>query len=396
MNWIMVILKKIQLRGMYWLLSRLLQEAERGTSFPAKLLKPLMVVIYWMVLYPLDLLKFRADPEDAFSQETLYLFYDLEVSPVTFDFSWALALAEQQRKNKGLKNLQVVFVPGEYHGLRQEAPDYETRVDYFMRIWRRNEILYPMCDLIPSCLGITVCATRREASILCNKVRPNISPDRYSVTFPIATSTRYLLKNTSQDIMSFESTLQARRYIQQWLTHRLKNRKLITITLRNTLYLPARNSNLLAWYSFVKELDTQEYFPVFLSDTDSAMDKLSNEFNEFLFFNEPAWNLNLRAALYEMSYLNLGVNNGVMALCWLNAKCRYITFKMILPETSQIDEAMKPHGFKIGQSLPFSGVYQKWVWENDDFGIILREFNLMCGLIEGRSQVSVEKTVESV
>jgi len=382
------VFKKIRSRGMSWFLSRLLQEAERATSFRGSVLRPFMRVVYLAVLYPVNKWGYFTHSEKTINKDTLYLFYDLEVSPVTFDFAWALALAEQYRIKVKLKKLHVVFVPGNNKGLREETADYEECIDLFARRWRRNEILYPLCDLLTTCEGVTICSTREEAYYICEKTRPHIFPKRYSTTFPIAHSTSHLFSNCSKDTMALRSTVQARRYIKQWLETRLANRKLITITLRCSSYMPDRNSNILAWAAFVNKLDLSEYFPVFLPDTDSAFNALPQELAGFVLFNEPAWNLNLRAAMYELSYLNLGVNNGAMVLCWLNAKCRYITFKMMVPGVPQTTRAaMTAQGFEIGESLPFATLLQKWVWEDDEADIIAREFNRMCQLILRKSNI---------
>jgi hypothetical protein len=295
------------------------------------------------------------------SNNTLYLFYDLEVSPVTFDFGWALALAEQQRRELSLEKIHVVFVPGSNDGLREESADYEACIDRFSRFWRQFEILHSMCNLLPTCKGMTHCATREEARLFCERNRFNIYPERYTVTFPIAHTTSHLLIR-SNDAMVFTASVLARRYIQQWLAPRLGGRKLITITLRHSSYMPARNSDLTQWLTFIKTLDTDRYFPVVVPDSDSALD-LKTGWEGITIFSEPSCNLQLRAALYELSYLNLGVNNGAMLLCWLNPKCRYITFKMTVPDVPQTSEdTFVKQGMAMGQSLPFATASQKWVW----------------------------------
>ncbi len=375
--------KKIFSKGWAWFIARLLQEVETSTRRFMKLFKPIMRVLFTTILYPINKLQSRMYFKNRQIDDTLYLFYDLEVAPITFDFAWALAIAVMNQKKCGFKKIQVIFVPGKYEGLREETQDYEVCVDSFSRHWRKTEILFAMCNMVSSCVGVTFCSNREEAYFLCEKVRPNILPARYSTTFPITCSPHQLLAVDFKEKMAFEATKQARRYIEQWLENRQKNRKLITVTLRSSVYMPARNNNIQAWAAFAKTIDSHEYFLVFVPDTDSALQEKPDELGEFTFFNEPAWNLNLRAALYELSYLNLGVNNGSMILCWLNAKCRYITFKMMVNDVPQTHEStFKKQGFQIGKSLPFATDYQKWVWENDDAAVIEREFKSMCLLLE--------------
>jgi hypothetical protein len=387
------VFKKIRLLGVSWLLSRLLQEAERGTTALGKFFKPLMLIFYLFVLWPVNKVRAVVYECKALDSDSLYLFYDLEVAPVTFDIAWALVLAEKERKRKNLSKVHIVFVPGKYQGLREETSDYEECIDIAERHWRRDEILFPICHLLPTCAGITYCATREEALLLCERKRASIYPKRYSASFPTTPCVHHLLKDRSKHLMSLSPTNQSKRYIEQWLKNRLHGRKLITITLRCSSYMPARNSNLCSWSDFVRQLDSKIYLPIFIPDTSNAFDEVPQELSEYVFFTEPALNLNLRAAIYEMSYLNLGVNNGPMVLCWLNAKCRYLTFKMMVPEVPQTTvSAFKKQGFEIGSSLPFAGVLQKWVWENDDVNVIEREFALMCRLIEEYHKPTIEDT----
>lgn len=377
------IFKKIYIKGWFWFIARILQEVEAGTGRFIKLLRPIVRILFFTILYPVHKVQSQVNFKNRPVGDTLYLFYDLEVAPVTFDFAWALAIAAIHQKDEGYKKIQVIFVPGNYSGLREESPDYEACVDLYSRQWRKTEILYALCNLVSVCAGVTFCGTREEAYFLCEKMRPHVLPVRYSTTFPITCSPHQLLASDSKEKMVFQATKQAKQYIDQWLKTRQKNRRLITITLRSSVHMPARNNNIQAWAAFAKTVDSQEYFLVFIPDTDSALNEIPNELKEFTLFNEPAWNLNLRAALYELSYLNLGVNNGSMILCWLNAKCRYITFKMMVKNVPQTQEAtFKKQGFQIGKSLPFATEYQKWVWENDDALVIEREFKSMCLLLE--------------
>ncbi len=376
------ILKKIRSRGFFWLMGRLLQESENSLSATGRIIKPVMMILYPLILFPLKQYKSQSNKKKIPKKDTLYLLYDLDVAPVTFDFAWALALAEKQRKKMRLEKIHVVFVPGTRDGLRTESPDYEQSVDLFAREWRRIEILHHLCNILPSCKGVTTCSSRNDAQLLCDINKNYIYPTRYSVTLPITHTTSELLAH-STDVMVFKASVQAKRYLSQWLNHRLKNRKLITITLRNSAYMPARNSNVPEWIKFVKMLDLSIYFPIFIPDTDSAFDEDHNTWKDLVLFTDPAWNLHLRAALYEMSYLNLGVNNGVMVVCWLNAACRYITFKMMVADAPQtVLQAMKKQGFEYGTSLSFANSKQKWVWEDDNADIIMREFRLMCVNIE--------------
>jgi hypothetical protein len=108
----------------------------------------------------------------------------------------------------------------------------------------------------------------------------------------------------------------------------------------------------------------------------------SNEPRELLqwqSFPEVLWNLELRAALYEMAYLNLLVANGPSILCITNKDTRYIQFKQVTPECEATKRSYveKYVGLKEGQQFCTNGPYQRNVWEEDHFEIIKREFVVM-------------------
>lgn len=373
---------KIKSRGLFWFFSRLLSESDRPVSWKIKFFKPFILVIYRLFLLPINKIKFFFQKPKLIAKDKLYLFYDLEVSPITYDFAWSLVAADYHRKEMGLSGVHVVFVPGKKNGLREESPDYENKINLFARRWRCYAILYSLTELLPACCGVTFCNSRDDALILCEQVKPNLYPKKYTVTFPVPHSNYKALTN-QYSLMSLKPTKEACQYVRQWLDSHANGRKVIVITLRQSAYMPDRNSNIHEWVEFAHNLDSKEYFVVFLPDTEKAFESPPTALKSFICFTEPCWNLVLRAALYEVSYLNLGVNNGPMVLCWLNEASRYITFKMVVetaPQTSLQNYRLQ--GFPIGKSLPFSKAWQAWVWKNDEEPIIREEFEKMCAVIE--------------
>src|SRR4029453_9096309 len=95
-------------------------------------------------------------PDDA--ARTLFAFYDLQVSPITFDFLWFLVGADLERRRRGLEAVHVVIVPGRASGLRRERDDYEGVVDAEARTQRISNILFPACALLPTAAGGTPAA----------------------------------------------------------------------------------------------------------------------------------------------------------------------------------------------------------------------------------------------
>jgi hypothetical protein len=375
---IISILKKIQSNGLGWLYNRLILEFRIPETPAGKKLKPFNVFVYKtfsVLTKPFQLIL----QKNASAQNTLYLFYDFEVCPITFNFCETLGMANAYRKTLNLDYLYIVFVPGSNDGLRKESVDYEQIIHKDSRHWRKYNLLFPLTHLIPACNGFSNCASREEADLIQKRVSPNIYPNGYSVMFPLDFPFYEGARNPSSDIMAVKATVTALHYVKRWLAQKALGRKTITITLRQYSYMPKRNSNLYAWAEFARKLDPKEYFVVIVPDTECMMHEPLTKLGEFEHFTEACWNIELRAALYESCYLNLGVNNGPFTLCWLNQKCRYLMFKVITEEAPQTTQkALEDAGFIPGQSPAFSTKYQKWVWEDDIETVIQREFFNFC------------------
>ena len=321
------------------------------------------------------------------SRSTLYVFYDFQVSPVTFDICWPVTIAENIRRKRGLTDIHFVFVPGYHDGFRDETPDYEAVVDRPARRWRMSQILVPVLQLLPEITGITICQSRSEATFLRVLHGRHVYPPSYWPGLPVAHKPAHLLAPAREGLsvaLPLRAPSHAMRYVKQWqAAKQYDERKLIVITLRNYAYMPERNSNIVAWARFAQGLDAREFAVVFVPDTETAMDNAPDVLSGFQFVKAAAWNLEIRMALYEAAYLNLMVNNGPHGLCMFNERCRYVMFKILTetaPQTTR--EYMEFLGFEIGKSPPFSTRFQRWVWEEDSLSVIEREFAAMRSEIE--------------
>lgn len=378
----MYLSKKLKEHGFVWFLRRIMREFVRPTTTMGKYLKPLSALMLYAINKPIHFWCTAINSESTPTNDCLYFFYDFDVEPVTYDFALALCIANAKRITLGLSHLKVVFVPGRIQGLRKEELEYEAIVNQEARSWRIYSILLPMVRLLPCSYGFTICMSREEAQLIGKVQARFVYPDHYNVTFPIPYSPKHSMKYP-KELMAFKADEQALTYVSHWLNQRGHGRKLIVITLRQYNYTPARNSNMAAWAQFSVALDQAEYFVVFIPDTEQALLEIPNALKAFTFFKPACWNLLLRSALYELAYLNLGVNTGPMSLCWFNPLCRYITFKTITENGVQASRSvMTDRGFVFGKSPIFAGPLQKWVWDEDSFDIVMKEFMLMCAAIE--------------
>ncbi len=377
----MYLINKFKYHGLHWFLRRVGRELLQPTTRLGTRFKLITRPLAFCLIKPLNVLIYFKQSKQA-SKDSLCFFYDFEVEPVTYDFVWALCSANARRQAFGLSVLHVILVPGTMNGLRQETADYELAVTADARHWRIYSILIPALRLLTCRYRLTICATRDEALFLQQREAYFLYPEKYNVIFPTTYAPTDAVKY-AQQMLCLSADNQALAYISAWKKQYVGDKKLIVITLRQYAFSPLRNSNLDAWAKFAAGLDKSAYFVVFVPDTEVALNTPASALSAYDFFYPATWNINLRAALYELAYLNLGVNTGPMSLCWFNARCRYITFKTFSKEVAQASmEVMLSRGFVFNESPLFTNRFQKWVWAEDDYDMILREFQLMSTLIE--------------
>lgn len=390
------ILHKVRTRGMGWLMARLAKEFRTPETKEGIYVRAVEVWLYGSLLFMFSPLIFLAAVLFGQTPKTLYFFYDLDVFPITFDAADFLVLAELDRRRRGFERLYIVIVPGRQDGLRDEGGEYEKIVDRSNRLWRLNNLVIPLFALMPSCAGYSICKDRRHATLFRISTGGNVFPPTYWPAFPFCLFRRPILEAAKQGVSIFpifHSPDQSLKYVRHWLAERVGGKKAVTITLRNYGVDPLRNSNLPAWAEFARSLNPEEFVPVFVLDTETAMDWEPEAIREFLVFREAPWNIPLRSALYELAYLNLSIVHGPTELLWYNDRCRYVIF-FPPPDSRQTQtEFVKANGFVPGESLPFATSFQKWVWEPDDTHVIKREFDRMCGSLEdaaGSSEVNAQ------
>lgn len=165
------------------------------------------------------------------------------------------------------------------------------------------------------------------------------------------------------------------------------NKKIVTITLRQSSFNESKNSTIKNWERFYFYLLEKNYFPIILDDFENySINHFSNDkFYKYYFANS---DIRVRLALYEKSFLNLGVISGPMALNIYSKKSNFIIFKHLdlNPKSSSSHEAnLNLSGLDStkNEQYPFHSLTQKIVWNPyDDFEILKNEFNKMEKLLQ--------------
>jgi hypothetical protein len=375
-----LVIYKLRSGGLSWLAERLHDEWQMPRTRPGQTLFRAARALGQSVSR-------SAQPEEARScPEVLYAFYDLGVAPVTFDFLWFLVGAELERRRRELTSVHAVIVPGPRRGLRKETPELERALDVTTRRARIFNMLVPACTLLPSVSGVTVAGSRAEADRLVRSAGGAVFPARYEPALPIYPGPQEPLRAAREErtqVAVLRATAADLRAVEAWTAARGCDRRVVSITLRGYSYVPGRNSNIAAWAAFARGLHGTGFSIVIVPDSEQCFTGVPAELRGLPIFSEAAVAVGLRMALYQRAYLNLGVNNGPMGLCWLNEQTRYITFKILNDGALQTRaEYMELLGFETGRSLPFATEWQRWVWAEDELPIIQDAFNDMVARLE--------------
>jgi hypothetical protein len=334
--------------------------------------------------------RFRSWAESKLSHrptqpDTLYAFYDLAVSPVTYDVVTFLCLAEVERQKAGCSKIQVVFVPAASADGFDDS--WEKKFNFYgseeMR-WRLHNLLVPCCWLIPTCGGVMVSASRGEADSINRTLAAHRYPPHYTVKTPLAgTSWKSINQAVANgiDVQYVTPSARSLEYVRQWLRRVAGERRVITITLRECSYSPERNSNMPEWLKFAESLDASRYAVIFVRDIEKAFDPMPGGFATF---NEAVWNIDMRSAICQLSYVNMSVNNGPNILSWLNRLARIVQFKVVTESVLACSEKFlrEQCGILREENLAMANSFQKLVWEEDDFPVISREFHAMAEIID--------------
>jgi hypothetical protein len=374
---------KARQRGLSWLIERARRELRVPTSAPGRLLRNILASIEHGARRSMSALASKLPNRRPASPGTLYFFIDLEISPITFDVVTGLAAAELHRRRLGLERIHIVVVPGTVDGLKEEAADYAAIVSPEARRWRIYHLLIPLFRLLPSCAGYTLCGSRREASVNWFAGADHVFPSGYSVAFPLFWDKRdvALAAQAGEPIFPmFRAPPQALDYMRRFLEPRAAGRRVVVINLRRYAYMPGRNSNDANWVAFAHELDQSRWLPVFVLDTDVALDPKPPELEGFVVCEAVPFNIELRMALYELADITMAVTQGPMELCWLNERCCYASF--VKPGSSihtTDDHYRSERAYETRQGPPFVTPKQRWVWEYDELPIIRKVFVEMTG-----------------
>ncbi|MBF0613995.1 MAG: hypothetical protein HQL92_02450 [Magnetococcales bacterium] len=362
---------RIREKGIVWTIKRIRIELQSPTF---RFTEKILISLSWIK----RLVDTRKDGNKLLSSnpDHMLVVYDLNINPITFDFAFFLVAAETFANSHGFQKLYVLFVKKSDANFTEvfADPTYASVVDQHNQAWRINNILIPLVNLHPSCVGYSVLPQRSAV----------ISHLTDALVYPVGYSATMLPRMRYRDVMhmlsthgfnGFRASRQGLRYIQEWRLHRGITQPVVVITLRQYGYETMRNSNVADWVQFASWLLERGFVPVFVPDTDTCWIP-DARLEPYLLFIEPCWNLELRMALYETAYVSFFYSNGTAAIAQLNKNVCCISMNPILEESAQAKgKIYEDYGLTVGQRrYNFAEPCQFLSWKQDSFENICDEF----------------------
>jgi hypothetical protein len=298
--------------------------------------------------------------------------YDLNVSPITYDFAHFLAAADLFAFNNKKSTFIVLFVPH----LDDCIVDKKIRhvIDGENLNFRFENIILPLMTIYPACIGHSILPKKSDISKAIKEKL--VYPEFYREHFPVA-DFHWEVCTSKTKLSGFSASIQAKRYIESWKKLNKITDKIVTITLRQYGYDPIRNSNVDEWIKFARFIKGKGFTPVFIPDTEACF-KHEPRLDDFIVFEAPCWNLGIRMALYEGVDLNFFTSNGPASIAQLNRNVASIIMNHFVPGSMHATvEGSTNKGMSVGQKTYglFEDHFQVISWERDTFENIREEFN---------------------
>lgn len=279
--------------------------------------------------------------------------YDFMLCPPTYDAVAFLALAELERLRRDEEHVDVRVLPGPLGGFRRDGFGTWPHTAEG-RAQTRDNIVVPLCYLLPSVNSVSVEADRAPAGW---------GKDANYIGFPRIMEA---LRAGSRPLRGPEVPV-------------VGVPGLVTFTLREATHHPLRNSRVDEWIAAASTLRARGLRVMVVRDAQHAQDYpwIWDDCSP-----NASINIQCRSTLYRRAALNVGISNGPM---WMSIFMNAPTL-MLRPTTNAAggcyDDAFYARfGLPRGAQLPTSPPHQRLVWEDDTRENIVRAVEEMLELV---------------
>ena len=251
--------------------------------------------------------------------DSMIAVYDLDKINCSYDFVIFFQNAILYKKKKNIKTLDLCLIKGSVDGFKKNQFSREINDKLDNAISRLNNIVIPAIMMFRKHYrNFYLIDKREEANKILNKYQ-NFFPHNFHLKmdkgFYCRESVWARLEENHKEVDLAEL------YVPEVLTKKIirkinTQKKIISITLRESSFRTERNSIIKEWESFVEYLERKGYYVIVLRDTETVY--RDNLFEKNIIFPHASYDLYLRSAIYKISYANYFVNSGPSIICWVN------------------------------------------------------------------------------
>ncbi len=283
--------------------------------------------------------------------------YNLRNAPITFDFAFFLSIACCEANRIGATGARLWIIEGEFRSRTirdQQMPISEKR-------WRVDHIILPIARR---------CSFIRDVVITNGFSGPDKSPRVFprgggdDPNVPIAAG--YLNQYWAIGIspIIFEPSEEAVLRVRRRFSELLDNQKMACLTIRQSRYFEHRNTDLNEINGICDYLDSKGFGVVVIPDSDNAC--IAGVTRNATVWSEGATNLDLRLALAQAAYVNIGPSNGPVAMLFLTRDVRVLQYDLLKSDHTGLgvlEGWEKTLGFPVPGNYPWAenGSALKWV-----------------------------------
>jgi hypothetical protein len=377
-----LIVKKIISNGFLWTLRRVFQEFKSPSYNGSRWLLDYFYSIKKNIFHFIAIRR-------RVKTSHLIAIYDTDAgAAITYDFAHFIASAESFAIENGERCFSVVVIKKNYDKQIEEGV-YGKIIDKYSSSWRLDNIIVPLILLYPACVSYHIFGNKNDLVDLIkgHTVYPKLYDGSYCPTMDYREVFRLLNKN---EFTGFHASKQGIRYVQLWLESRsFSPMSIVTIVLRNYGFDSVRNSNIDEWIKFYEWVSVEGYNPVFILDTDASFIN-DDRFNGLNVFREGCWNLGLRMALYQLSYLVFD-SQGTGSIAQLSRNVRYIRNNLMIEDSLETtSKQWEDKGVSVGQKrFDFASELQLLSWKIDSFENIRNDFIHFSEVASGKNTILV-------
>lgn len=300
--------------------------------------------------------------------------YDLEVSPITFDFTKFMLLAEHYRQKHGYQQLVVSIVMPSESRLLKMAEKYSNLSDGLIApsflIKRIKQVLLPLIGLVNSQARHQIIEDReRLYEHIDNK---HLFPPNYKTESPVSTyglGDIRDLNNLGETLPSINTDdVTCSEFNSFIVDNAITIDNTLAIFIRQTPYEPWRNSNVGDWLEFAEKRISEGYQIVWFTDVESSERVADGDLPGVVCDHDGIAFKSIFIAKCAASFF---VNGGLATLARYNHSAVSATFKMCdvkSPATSK--QFWSNRGIVVGEQLGFLSPFHHNDWRQDNIGAI--------------------------